>query len=252
MGNRKIKKVLISIIVMVLGSFAFCATDFKNILWDDYVVLRDAVYNSEAPAVQLMPLYEKAKSSAKTLFTSGDLYVALSRCDYIMGRAYSYENNKDKAGEFYDSGSDYAEKAIDICDCAPARLMIAENISQNCSVKPVSYAITMGTKVGGLAKDVLKHDPQNGAALYMKSAQYIYAPSPFHNYKKGIKEMKEILDDKSVRLEKDDLFNITSAIGYGYMGKKEYEDAEIWLKKSLVYYPNNNYVNGLLNDIKNK
>lgn len=60
---------------------AFAAIDRKNVLWDDYIKLRDTVYNSEKSA---------------------------------------------------------------------------ENISQNCPVKPVSYAISTGTKVAGFAKNVLK------------------------------------------------------------------------------------------------
>ena len=179
-------------------------------------------------------------------------FIAQSRCEYIMGRAYSYEGDVEKAGLYYDKGEELAKKALDTKETVPALLMYAENISQNCSVKGVGYAVSMGTKVQGLAKDIIKLEPKNGAALYMNSAQHIYAPSPFHNYKKGINEMTALYEDKSNIYEKDDLFNITSAIGYGYMERKHYEDARLWFNKSLEYYPGNKFVRGLLKDIDGK
>ena len=103
--------------------------------------------------------------------------------------------------------------------------------------------------MGGLAKKTLKLDKNYGAAMYLQTAQHIYAPSPFHNHKKGIKEMQEILDDPSVRLEKDDIFNLTSAIGYGYMQRKEPDEARKWLQRALEVYPGNKYVQSLLKDL---
>ena len=249
-GAKKLLSILILAVFLPLSLMA--ETDYKNVLWDDYISLRDAMYNSETTAIGLLPLQEKAKQSAQKLFTSDSLYVALSRCEYIMGRAYSYEDNKEMAEQYYDKGEELANKALEIKESVPSLLMYAENISQNCSVKGVGYAVSMGTKVTGLAKDVLKLDDKNGAAHYMINAQHIYAPSPFHNYKKGIKEMKALLSDQSIKFQKDDLFNITSAIGYGYMEKKEYSDALEWFNKSLTYYPNNKFVNNLVNEIKNK
>lgn len=252
--NKKLKKVTTFICTLLIASSlsVFADTDYKNVLWDDYITLRDAMYNSDTSADGLLPLQQKAKESANSLFTDDKLYIALSRCEYIMGRAYSYEENKEMAETYYDKGEALAKKALDIKETAPALLMWAENISQNCSVKGVSYAISMGTKVQGLAKDVIKMDPKNGAALYMDSCQHVYAPSPFHNFKKGIKELTALYEDKSNNYQKDDLFNITSGIGYGYMKKKDYEDARYWFNKSLEYYPGNKFVKGLLNDIKGK
>ena len=248
----RLKKVFIFAAALFAATSVFARTDYDKVLWDDYITLRDAVYNSEAPAGELTALYDAARQSAKELFKDDSLYIAFSRCEYMMGRAYSYEENKEMAAKHYDAGELYVNQALDIKETASALIMYGENVSQNCSVKPVSYAITMGTKVGGFASDVLKLDPDNGAALYMKNAQYIYAPSPFHNYGKGIKKMKELFDDPNIDFEKDDLFNVTSAIGYGYMGKKEYDDARGWFNKALEYYPNNAFVNGLLKDIEGK
>ena len=236
-------------VVAGLASTLFAEINTHDVLWDEFVVLRDTMYNSESSAEGLLPLYDAAVASARENFTDDTLLVALSRCEYIMGRAYSYEENKDAAGERYDAGDAYASQALDIRETATANLMRGENISQNCSVKPVSYALSHGTKVGGLAKKTLKLDKNYGAAMYLQTAQHIYAPSPFHNHKKGIKEMQEILDDPSVRLEKDDIFNLTSAIGYGYMQRKEPDEARKWLQRALEVYPGNKYVQSLLKDL---
>lgn len=227
----------------------FAEVNTHDVLWPEFIILRDTMYNNETSADGLLPLYDVAVNSAKATFRDDTLLVALSRCEYIMGRAYSYEENKDAAGSRYDAGDAYAEEALEIRESATAHLMRGENISQNCSVKPVSYALSHGTKVGGLAKKVLKADENYGAAMYLQVAQHIYAPSPFHNHKKGIREMQEILNDKSARLEKDDIFNLTSAIGYGFIQREEPDEARKWLEKALEIYPGNKYVQSLLKDL---
>lgn len=236
-------------VMLVATASLFAEVNTHDVLWDEYIVLRDAMYNNIHSAEELLPLYNSAVASAKVNFTDDTLLVALSRCEYMMGRAYSYEENKDAAGARYDAGDKYAEQALNIRESATAHLMRGENISQNCSVKPVSYALSYGTKVGGLAKKVLKLDENYGAAMYLQTAQYIYAPSPFHNHKKGIKEMQEILNNSAARLEKDDIFNLTSAIGYGYLQREEKAEAKKWFLKALEVYPGNKYVQSLLKDL---
>lgn len=239
----------VTLMMVGLVSTLFAEINTHDVLWDEFIVLRDAMYNNEASADGLLPLYDAAVASARENFSDDTLLVALSRCEYIMGRAYSYEENKDAAGARYDAGDAYAVQALDIRETATAHLMRGENISQNCSVKPVSYALSHGTKVGGLAKKTLKLDKTYGAAMYLQTAQHIYAPSPFHNHKKGIREMQEILEDSSVRLERDDEFNLTSAIGYGYLQRKEPDEARKWLERALEIYPGNKYVQSLLKDL---
>lgn len=239
----------IFLVMIVSMACMFAEVNTHDVLWDEYIILRDAMYNNEHSADGLLPLYDVAVATAKEKFSEDTLLVALSRCEYIMGRAYSYEENKDAAGVRYDAGDKFAEQALNIRESATAHLMRGENISQNCSVKPVSYALSHGTKIAGLAKKVLKLDENYGAALYLQTAQHIYAPSPFHNHKRGIKEMQEILEDSSVRLEKDDMFNLISAIGYGYLQREEIDEARTWLLKALEVYPGNKYVQSLLKDL---
>jgi tetratricopeptide (TPR) repeat protein len=237
------KKILFA---LLLGGFVVIHMFSQPVLWSDYVILRDTMYNRQVSANEMQPFYSSAIESAKKTFSGSELLTALSKCEYIMGRAYLYEAQNAQAGEYFDKGAQYAKQAADASNLSDAWLMYAENISQNCSVKPTSYAITNGSKISGLASRVLKMDPANGAALYLSNAQHVYAPAPFNNYKKGIKNLSEILADSSVRMQKDDEFNIISSIGYAYYQLKNYGEAAAWFTRALEIYPGNEFVAGML------
>jgi tetratricopeptide (TPR) repeat protein len=162
----------------------------------------------------------------------------------MMGRAYQYEERKDEAAVRYAEGITWAEKALEAGENAETWQMLAENISQSCAVRPVSYALANGLKVEQYAKKALKLDSRNAAALYMVAARWVFAPSPFNNYKKGIQMMEDIITRGN--MEQDDRFNVYSAIGYAYFQQKKYAEARPWFLKSLEVYPTNKYVRGLL------
>jgi tetratricopeptide (TPR) repeat protein len=168
----------------------------------------------------------------------------LSRCEYLMGRAYQYETRKSEAAARYEQGILWAEKAQEEGAGAEAWQMLAEHISQSCVVRPTSYAIANGLKVERYSKRALDGDPRNAAAQIMIASRWIYAPAPFHNYQRGIRMMQEIPSASDPG--KDDLFNIYSAIGYAYLQQKKPGDARPWLLKALEVYPTNKYVQSLL------
>lgn len=215
-------------------------------------VFRDAMYADPLNDESLRVLYEQTKTDILASLSDYDMYVAQSRLDYYMGRSYSYAQNKTEAASFYDRSLESAEKALAIREGPEALLMQGESLSQNCAVKPTSYALAHGMKIGKIAKQALDADPKNGAALYLLSAQHIYAPSPFNNYRRGIKEMQEILDTSGVRLENDDLFNITSALAYVYIRQEKYDEALPWIQKALEVYPTNFFALSLQEQILSK
>lgn len=223
---------------LILLCFFFNVSVFADIP-TPVALLRDSMYTNPLKHEELILAYDATVKDVQTTLSGYDLYVALSRCEYYMGRSYAYAENKDVAGSYYDKGLEYAQKALDITEGYDALLMYGENLSQNCAVKPTSYAIAHGLKINGYAKDVLKLEPKNGAAMFLRTAQYAYAPTPFHNYRKAIKEMNEILDTPAIILEKDDMFNVTSAIAYAYMKRKEFAEALQWIEKALTVYPTN-------------
>ncbi|MFI3256779.1 MAG: tetratricopeptide repeat protein [Spirochaetales bacterium] len=238
---------------LFIALFLLCNSLIFSNIPASVVLLRDTMYNDPLNHTALNSLYEDIIAELQSSLNGYDLYVALSRCEYYMGRSYAYADEKEKAGMYYDKGLEYAEKALDINKGYEALLMYGEHISQNCAVKSTSYAIANGLKVGRYAKDVLKLQPKNAAAMYLSSAQHVYAPSPFHNYRKGISEMTDILNTSGIILAKDDEFNVTSAIAYAHMQRKEYDEALTWIAKALELYPSNIFALALqqqINDAK--
>ena len=226
--------------------------DRQYILWDEYVELRDSVYNNSYDLDGIKNLYTKAVESANLNFTGNDLSIALSRCDFILGLYYTFTEKKELASQTFDTGIAFAELALkNHKDDYLATLMYAENLCQNCGVKPFSYVVKNGPKIQVWADKTLTINPNSGSAMYLLYAQYIFAPAPFANYKKGLNEMYQVLQKPNVILQKDDTFNITSAIGYAYFKLQENEKAVQWLNKSLEIYPDNLFVNSLMSQLNN-
>jgi tetratricopeptide (TPR) repeat protein len=122
--------------------------------------------------------------------------------------------------------------------------MLAENISQSCAVRGTAYAMANGLKVEQYAKKALALESRRAAAQYLIAARWVFAPAPFHNIKKGIEMMEAILTGGD--MEKDDRFNVYSAIGYAHVRQKKYNEARPWLLKSLEIYPTNKFARSLL------
>jgi tetratricopeptide (TPR) repeat protein len=121
-----------------------------------------------------------------------------------------------------------------------AWLTLAENLSQACSLGPWTYTVANGLNVEKFAKNALSYNRRNAAAQYLIAARWVFAPSPFSNHKKGIEMMQAIFNDGD--MEKDDHFNVYSAIGYAYIQQKKYGEARPWLQKALEIYPTNKYI----------
>jgi tetratricopeptide (TPR) repeat protein len=208
-----------------------------------FISLRDAVYEQNLKADEIRILYRDALEKAKSL-AEPQKSVILSRSEYMMGRAYQYEERKDEAASRYEEGINWAQKAIDGGAGDSGWQMLAENISQSCAVKSVGYAMSNGLKVEKYAKNALELNSRNAACQYMVAARWVFAPSPFNNLKKGVQMMTDIPETGD--MERDDEFNVYSAIGYAYIQQKKYTEAKPWLLKSLEIYPSNKYVQSLL------
>jgi len=231
--------IVLTLFLLLLGIPAFGET-----LPEWFIPLREAIYEQQLTADEIAALYRDASNRANASLSGASRYIMLSRCEYMMGRAYQYEDKKDEAAAHYSEGITWAEKALEAQASAEAWQMLAENISQSCAVRSVSYAMSNGLKVEKYAKNALAIDSKNAAAQIMIAARWVYAPSPFHNYRKGIEMMSAIPDESN--MEKDDMFNVYSAIGYAYLQQKKYTEARVWLLKSLEVYPANKYVQTLL------
>jgi tetratricopeptide (TPR) repeat protein len=208
-----------------------------------FIPLREAIYEQQLTADEIVPLYSEILNKAKTALSGDSQYIILSRGEYMMGRAYQYEDNKNEAIKHYDEGIKWAEKALEIRESAEAWVILAENISQSCAVRPASYAMANGLKVEKYAKKALAIDSKNAAAQYMIAARWVYAPAPFNNYNKGIELLNAIPD--SSNMEKDDMFNVYSSLCYVYVQRKNSAQARQWYSKANEIYPTNKYLKTL-------
>ena len=233
--------------VLTILFFLVSASVFSQTLPSWFIPLRDAIYEQQLTADQIVPIYRQAAESARTSLTGAEQAVMLSRCEYMMGRAYQYEDRKNEAIRHYDEGIKYAERALEIRESDAAWVMYAENISQSCVVRPASYAVANGLRVERYAKSAIALNRRNGAAHFLVAARWVYAPTPFHNYNRGIEMLNVIINES--HLEKDDLFNVYSALGYAYMQRRNKEQARTWLQESLKIYPTNKYVRSLLDTL---
>jgi tetratricopeptide (TPR) repeat protein len=230
---------------VLLAFLLIAASDlYSQNLPEWFIPLRDSVYEQNLKADQIVSLYQGVKDRAGLSMTGADLYLMLSRCEYMMGRAYQYEERKDEAARYYDAGMSWAEKSLEAGESAEAWRMLAENISQSCVVRSTAYAMANGLKVERYSKNALAINRRNAAAQYMIAARWVFAPAPFNNLKKGIEMMEAIITEGD--MEKDDRFNVFSAIGYAYIQQKKYPQARSWLLKSLEVFPDNKFVQELL------
>ncbi|MDR0910362.1 MAG: tetratricopeptide repeat protein [Spirochaetaceae bacterium] len=211
-----------------------------------YLDLRDAVYARDRPAEQILPLFRAAAAESEAISDSYEKNIMLSRCEYMMGRAYQNEDRNEEASPCYARGQTFAENAFDIKKTDIAYQMMAENISQSCAVNSTSYAMKYGLKVLEYTKKALELNGKNAACLIIRAGQYVYSPWPLYNYQKGIRMLEEAYKTTENTMQKDDRFNIYCGIGYAYIQWKKPAEARPWLEKALGVYPTNQFIKDLL------
>jgi tetratricopeptide (TPR) repeat protein len=231
--------ILLAIFLLLPGIPAEAET-----LPDWFIPLREAIYEQQLTANEIEPLYREIQTRAISSLSGATQFIILSRCEYMMGRAYAYEEKKAEAGKHYDEGINYAQRAMSLQESDEAWVLLAENISQNCTVRPTSYALSNGLKVERFAKNALDINRRNAAAQLLIAVRWVYAPSPLHNYNRGIQMLTEIQTNGD--LEKDDRFNLYLATGYGYMQQKNNAQARLWFSRAVEIYPTNKFVQSLL------
>jgi tetratricopeptide (TPR) repeat protein len=64
--------------------------------------------------------------------------------------------------------------------------------------------------------------------------------------------MTDLLNDGALRIQKDDRFNIVSAIAYAHFQQKNYAEAASWFSRSLEIYPGNEFAKKMLADSRAK
>ena len=212
------------------------------------IPLREAVYEQTLSINGFDSLYQAAKTAAKANCTGVALDLALSRCEYLMGRALQDGKQDAKARVHYEEGMRLAEKVLETAPGDEAWVLLAQNLSQNCSLGPWTYTVKRGLDVEKFAQNALSFNKRNASAQYLIAARWVYAPSPFHNYKKGLEMMQAIIEDGD--MEKDNFFNVYVSVGYTYVQQKKFDEARPWLLRAQELYPSNTFVAELISQKK--
>ena len=242
--EKKTRKGYISSMILALFLLFAASPSSAQTLPEWFIPLREAVYEQQLTANEIAPMYREISARARNSLSGAEQYITLSRCEYMMGRALLYEERKNEASDRFGEGMNLAQRALDIQGSAEAWVMLAENLSQACVVRSVGFAMSNGLNVEKYAKNALAIDARNAAAQIMIAARWVYAPSPFHNYRKGLEMMNAI--PNASNMQKDDTFNVYVAIGYTHIQQKNNAQARVWLAKALEIYPTNKYVQSLL------
>jgi tetratricopeptide (TPR) repeat protein len=205
-----------------------------------YEELRDAVYEY-MPLAQIETRFQGAVSilEDESLEDRERLYW-LSRLEYMMGRAFQSRGDKKRAAAHYESGLEYARRALELQEFSDGWRMMAENLGQLCLMKDLPFLLANGARGPQYAQRALKADPRNVAAQIFLAAAKIYPPLVAGgNPARGIQMMNEALALQPT--EKEDLFNIYSGIGVGLGKLRRNAEAAEWLRKALEIFPNNQY-----------
>lgn len=213
---------------------------------DYFTSLRDAIFEQVLNADQILPLYRNAVEQARRNLSGGELYLMLSRCEYMMGRAYQEDQRKDEAIRSYERGVEWAEKARDETPTAGAYEMLASNIGQQCMLRSVPWVMANGLKVEQNAKRGLRLNSRHAPCMYLIASRWAFGPNPFGNPRRGITELSAMLDGAD--LEKDDYFNVYSGIAYAHLRLKNKTEAALWAARALEIYPTNKFARGLLQE----
>jgi len=199
--------------------------------------LRDAVYEQVLMADEIRPLYLETRATAEKYSDGANRYLALSRAEYLMGLALFLEGRDLEARTHLHEGLRLAEIAVETTPSAEAWGLRAENLALLLEVNPWTFTLANGPNVERFARNALELDGRNATARHIMAARWIFAPRLFANINRGREMMKAILDEAD--MERDDLFNVTLAIGRSYVLQRRYDEARYWVLRSLQVYPTN-------------
>lgn len=210
-----------------------------------FTLYRDTVYMQNKSLLDIMRMHSTTKQDIEKTLSGANMYLALAKCEYLIGIAYEAENRNDEAFAFFEKGIAYSENAIALNPTSEAYLLLGKGISF-LSYLRTSYGLKNHNKIEENAKKALELDPNNLMAKHMMASFLLLAPWPLGDVKKGISLLEEINRQDYSKLEKDDLFNLYLMLQAGYLKQKKNSEAENWRKKGETLYPTNNFIKLLI------
>jgi tetratricopeptide (TPR) repeat protein len=190
-------------------------------------------------------LYTAAKQDIENRFTGVDLYLALARCEYLMGLSFRVENRSSEAAACFERGIAWAEESLRVFPTSEGYRLLATNISFLCEVR-FSYGLGNYRKIEENVKKALELDPNNLAAQYLIAAQYVVAPWPLGNVRRGTTLLEEITRQNYLSMDKEDLFNLYLMYEAACLKQRRNDEAQVWHQRAAALYPTNNFISILV------
>jgi len=219
---------------------------YSQVFPNSFTFFRDTVYLQNNSLLDTMRLYTAAKQDIENSLTGADLYLALSRCEYLMGISFRVEGRNSEAAAYFEQGIAFAEESIEQRPTSEGYRLLGVNISFLCEVRR-SYGLKNLGKIEENANKALELDPNNLAARYLIAAKYVSAPWPFGNVNKGLALLEEITKQNYLSMDKEDLFNLYLMFEAACLKQRKTRDAQIWHERGAAIYPTNNFISQLVN-----
>lgn len=209
------------------------------------------VYETTASQQLIHSLYQENCTYLSENFSGKEYETYQAYNDYILGLDNYYRNQKKEAEIAFDKGISHIEKSMNFGQDAENLTLYAKLILQNSAIKPLmQYAIVMIPKIPGLTKKAINLDPTYTPAYVMRNSFLCCIPSPYGNYREGIKKMEELTGNQSLEKSKVDWYSIYSTQAYAYNHTGNKAEAIKSYQNALKIFPNccesKNYLNQLL------
>ena len=211
---------------------------------DSFTLFRDTVYLQNRSLPETTHLYTAAKQDIERYCTGTEFYLALSRCEYLMGMSFTVEGRNSEAAMHFEQGIVWAEESLKLYPTSEGYRLLGTNISFLCEVRR-SYGLRNFGKIEENAKKALELDPHNLVAQYLFAAQYVAAPWPLSNVRRGLALLEEITRQNYLTMDKEDQFNLYLMLEAANRKQRNHEEAQFWHERGAALYPTNNFI-GLL------
>jgi tetratricopeptide (TPR) repeat protein len=162
-----------------------------------------------------------------------------------MGLSFRVEGRSSEAAAYFEQGMAWAEESLELRPTSEGYRLLGTNISFLCEVRR-SYGIRNFGKIEENANRALELNQHNLVARYLIAAQYVAAPWPIGNVRRGLALLEEIIRQNYLSMDNEDLFNLYLVLEAANRKLKNYEEAKIWHERGAAIYPTNNFISLLV------